>query len=497
MWTPLEVRVLRRLNKLLLLIPLRKGLLTGWTKSVKRCILTKIIMQKKIHDLWSLYKGLIIILLLAFLVRGLFLFLVFRESGPSGFAPRINEDASEYVSLAKNLSQYGIFSREDAPPLTPERLRTPGFPLFLSFFYFISPRLTFLTAAQNVFFLLAIILLYKIVLAITASKKTALLASGFLALEPATLYWNSQLTTESLFTLAILVSFFCFILFLKQLKLKFIFYSGFFLGFALLTRPITQYLYLIFLGGTAVIGFLEKINRKKIIFGIIIFLFGYALVVSPWMIRNKILFGTTSVSTMNVGFGKYVRAIHEELGIYVDYTRFGGQERSEVERLAIVRADAIRTIVRHPIIFAKIHLSGALPFFLGDGYVTALGAISKSFRNSHVVTNWTGNPRELIVFLRGHQGLEGIIFWIGKLVWFVVTIAAVIGIWISTRARGRERRVAALIFIIIYYFVLASGVGSYSRFRFPVNPFIFYFAAAGIIFLKERLIAKKLFFGGK
>ncbi len=412
---------------------------------------------------------------------------VFRESGPEGFAPRVNEDSLEYVSIAKNLAQHGIFSRESSPPFTPERLRTPGFPLFLSLFYRLYPQLTFLAIIQNLFFLLAIILLYQIILTITANKRMALIASSFLTFEPAILYWNSQLTTESLFTIVILGSFFCLILFLSQLKLRFIFYSGFFLGFALLIRPVTQYLYIIFLGGIIIMGFLEKLSWKNIFSGVALFLFGYAIITTPWMLRNKILFGTTSVTTMNVGFGKYIRAMHEELGIFVDYTRFGGQERSEVERLAIVRTDAIKTIAQHPFLFAKIHFSGLLPFFLGDGYVTALSAILPALKETRLVTNWSGNPLELITFLRGHRGLEGFIFWSGKVIWFAMAIAAIFGFLSLYRRGGSERYFAILIFIVIYYFALASGVGSYSRFRFPVNPFIFYFAAAGIIFLKEQL----------
>lgn len=448
-------------------------------------------MQKKIHDFWSLYKGLIVILLLAFFVRGLFLFLVFRESGSSGFAPRINEDSLEYVSLAKNLAEHGIFAREDAPPLTPERLRTPGFPLFLSFFYSISPQLTFLAATQNVFFLLAIILLYQTILAITANKKIALIASGFLALEPATLYWNSQLTTESLFTLVILASFFCLTLFFKQSILRFVFYSGFFLGFALLVRPIAQYLYLIFLGGILIVGFLERLSWKKIFSGMAIFLFGYALVVAPWAFRNKTLFGTTSVSIINVGFGKYLTAMNEELGVQNDYRMFNGKKISSAEQLTIVQQEALRTIVAHPFLFAKIHFLGLLPFFLGDGYVTALGAIWPSLRGAHVVTNWSGAPNELLTFVFGHRGVEAVVFWSGKFIWLVISILWIIGFVSLTRLGGPKRYFTVFLGLIIYYFALAGGVGSYSRFRFPVNPFIFYFAAAGIYFLISKFFAKK------
>lgn len=448
-------------------------------------------MQKKIHNFWHNHKSLAVILLLAFLVRGLFLFLVFKESGSSGFASPVNEDSLEYISIARNLTQYGIFSRDSSPPFTPERLRTPGYPLFLSLFYRIYPHLTFLVVIQNLFFLLAIILLYKIILAIIVNKKIALMASGFFAVEPTMLYWNSQLTTESLFTLVILASFFCLTLFLKQSRLKFVFYSGFFLGFALLVRPIAQYLYIIFLGGILIVGFLEKLSWKNIFSGFAIFLFGYALIVAPWAFRNKNLFGTTAVSIINVGFGKYLTAMNDELGIQNDYKMFNGKMISSAEQLTIVPQEALRTILAHPLLFAKIHFFGLLPFFLGDGYVAALESVLPPLRDAHVVTNWSGSPSQLLTFAFGHHGIEAIVFWFGKFIWLVISILWIIGFVSLIRIGGSKRYFTVFLGLIIYYFALAGGVGSYSRFRFPVNPFIFYFAAVGINVLISKFFTKK------
>jgi len=40
-------------------------------------------------------------------------------------------DAEQYLALANNLADEGVFSRESAPPYTPEVFRTPGYPAFL------------------------------------------------------------------------------------------------------------------------------------------------------------------------------------------------------------------------------------------------------------------------------------------------------------------------------------------------------------------------------
>ncbi|MEK7515999.1 MAG: glycosyltransferase family 39 protein, partial [Patescibacteria group bacterium] len=304
-------------------------------------------------------------------------------------------------------------------------------------------------------------------------------AAGVLAIEPTVAYWNNQLTTESVFTVSVLAATYCFLAFLQGSPRRFVFYAGFFLGFALLIRPITEYLGIIFLAALFILGVQKRIPWKRLVFGAAIFAAGYFITVTPWMIRNQLLFGTTSVSTMNVGFGKYLKAIQKELGISVNYAFYGGIPRTEVERLALVRADALRLVAQHPFLFVKIHLIGLVPFFLGDGYGTTFGVLFPALRESRVVTDWSGSPAEIISFLRGHTGLEGVVFWGGKFIWGALVFAALVGAGLLLKAGGWNRRFAIFFLLIVYYFALASGVGSYSRFRFPVNPYIFIFTAVG------------------
>jgi hypothetical protein len=45
---------------------------------------------------------------------------------------------------------------------------------------------------------------------------------------------------------------------------------------------------------------------------------------------------------------------------------------------------------------------------------------------------------------------------------------------------NKERYLLVWFLLLIIYFSLASGPGSYSRFRFPVEPYLYFFAAGGI-----------------
>lgn len=424
------------------------------------------------------YKALIILLALGLVMRGVFFGAILWNHGPQGFALPANEDAGEYVAIAKNLTEHGVFSRDPVPPFSPEQLRTPGYPLLLAFFYKLIPTLPFLAAAQNIFFLIGIVLVYKIALLLGTRKGTALLAAGFLAFEPTTIYWNNQLTTESAFTVFLLAGTYCFILFFRNSSVRLLAYAGFFLGYAFLIRPIAQYLGVIFLVTFLIMGLAEKRSLRTMCSAAALLIVGFIVTAAPWMWRNQTLFGSAAPTPMVVAYGKYLSAMQSELGVSVDFANYGGIPRDKFEQSELVRQETIRTIARHPLLFAKIHLAGLVPFFLGDGYVAVFGTIFPALGEMRLITNWTGSPAQLVSFIAGHRGIEAIVFWSGKFVWLTITAFAIFGF--ARIVRGRERRYAILILAIIYYFALASGVGSYSRFRFPVNPFLFLFAAVGI-----------------
>lgn len=442
-------------------------------------------MSKIVQNFWAHYKGLAVILLLAFAVRGIFFSAVWAQHGPGGFALPVNEDAGEYVAIARNLARFGVFSRDLSPPFSPEQLRTPGYPLILAFFYKFIPTLPFLAAAQNIFFLIGIVLVYKIALLLGTRKGTALLAAGFLAFEPTTIYWNNQLTTESAFTVFLLAGTYCFILFFRNSSVRLLAYAGFFLGYSFLIRPIAQYLGVIFLVAFLIMGLAEKLSLRTMCSGAALLIFGFIGTAAPWILRNQILFGSTAPTTMVVAYGKYLSAMQSELGVSMDFSKYGGVAQDKFQQSELVRKETIRTLARHPLLFAKIHLAGLAPFFLGDGYTAVFGTVFPTLGEMRPVTNWTGSPAQLVSFLLGHRGIEAVAFWSGKFVWLTITAFAIAGF--ARVARGRERRCAILMLCIVYYFALLSGVGSYSRFRFPVNPFIFLFGAVGIAAAMEKM----------
>lgn len=437
------------------------------------------------------YKALMILLALGLVMRGVFFGAILWNHGPQGFALPVNEDAGEYVAIANNLAEHGVFSRDATPPFSPEQLRTPGYPLLLAFFYKLIPALPFLAAVQNVFFLIGIVLVYQIALLLGARKGTALVVAGLLAFEPTTVYWNNQLTTESSFAVFLLAGIYCFFLFFERSRARFLAYVGFFIGYAFLIRPIAQYLGIFFLVALLVMGAMNNFSLRKVCSAAALLILGFIVTTVPWMWRNQTMFGSIAATPMVVAYGKYFSAMQSELGVSVDFANYGGIPRDKSEHSELVRQETIRIIARHPLLFAKIHFAGLVPFFLGDGYTAVFGTIFPTLGEMRPITNWTGSPTQLISFIAGHRGIEAVVFWSGKFVWLTVTMLAMFGFY--KIVRGRKRRYAILILAIIYYFALASGVGSYSRFRFPVNPLIFIFAAVGITTLTERLMnAKRL-----
>lgn len=390
-----------------------------------------------------------------------------------------NGDAVEYLALARQWLEHGTFQNLTGLP-QPEIFRMPGYPLFIVFFYKIIPNVALAVLVQNVIFVVGIALFYKFVLSLFQNQRIALISAGFLAFEPSVAYWNNQLITETLFAVMVFLSLYSSFIFCQNKKLYYPALSGLCLSLAIFIRPAGEYLAVIFIIFYLLL-LLKKVSFKKIILAVLIFIIAFLTPLSPWMIRNKKVFGSYAVSnSSNIGFGKYWTAINEQLNedtvIY-----FAGIE-NPLKKASAVRQKTISLVVAHPMIFFKIYTLSLVPFFFGDAYLSVFGRIFPELEKQRVVTDWEGGS-ELFGFIYGHKGAEAFVFFLGKLAWSLVTLFAVAGIFCWMFKYKKEYPIFIFVLLLILYFSLASGVGSYSRFRFPVVAYIFLFSSIGIHWL--------------
>lgn len=422
-------------------------------------------------------------------MRLIFGLLIVRVNGVKGFYPQANEDTREYLALANNMAEHGVFSRSAVSPHEFEIFRTPGYPALVAFALLITDRVWPAIIFQNILFLILIYFSYTTLMRIFENRVVAVAASLLLALDPSIIYWNNQLSSETVFAAAL---FLCIVslnhFFNNSGKIFFALLSGGFLGFALLTRPVWNYLgaflFFVFIAASPY----KKMKPSKILASAFLFLIGMNFFVAPWSARNKVVLNRYELSSASIiAFGKYLSAMKLERGEEVPPI----PSDNRLERAKIRKEQTIQYIAKHPALFAKIHLLSLVPFFFGDGYLSVFQSVVPALRFTKPVTNWSGSVKELVQFIKMPQGFTAVIFWFGKLVRIFVIGLALVGLFYGFVVHKSLRPIFILLAAIIYYFALASGVGSYSRFRFPVDPFIYVFTFLGVHYVHARF--KKLF----
>ena len=264
---------------------------------------------------WVLFGILVLTIFIGFYLR--------NESGSeTRVVPPLRADARDYYMYAYNLRHKQTYSRDITSltdvkhPVTPDAIRSPGYPLFLSIFVDGPPDSR--TIAKIVFtqMLLSNLVL---VLAFCCYKSFltdywAIAALLLTALSPHLIAANSYLLTETLFCLLLVLSGWLLSLFFIRPSLFLAAVSGLILGIATLIKPGLQYFPLVL----AVILVVHYGRRKGLyFFGVL--LLGYIVILSPWIIRNFKVLHSISDDTLKINF------LHH--GMYPEF-KYNGLDKS-------------------------------------------------------------------------------------------------------------------------------------------------------------------------
>ena len=189
-------------------------------------------------------------------------------------------DEIRHMAYAQNIL-HGYYS----PPSNMSLEIGPGYPIFLLPFLMLHIPLIWASLMNAVFTYLAVVFLFKALQKIV-SFKTALFFSLFLACYFNTLEFIALLYSESLSLFLIALNAFLLVKTFTQDESiknnKYIYLSGFFIGFLILTKVIFGYVLLFMLTG---IGLLWVLNRKKLNYrrGFFILLIGL-VTTTPYLI---------------------------------------------------------------------------------------------------------------------------------------------------------------------------------------------------------------------
>jgi 4-amino-4-deoxy-L-arabinose transferase-like glycosyltransferase len=377
-------------------------------------------------------------------------------------------DEQHYHTLAQNLLLGHGFAWE---PDIPTSLRPPLYPFLVALVWKVagSEHLQVMRGVQICLSLINVFILYCLGERLF-DRRVALVASAGLCFYPSLIAFNFLLLTEVLFTLFLTLVALGYIVLLKTERSSIAWATGCALGLASLTRSILWPFPLVLcplaffsMGGS-------HWRRVHLVAGLFL---GYALVVTPWAVRNTKLQGVlTIVDTMgglNLRMGNYA---HTPLNRAWDAITLTG-EQSWAYELRLEHPQASTWTEGRKEKWAQ---RKALTYMLEHPWLTIQRTLVK-------FANFWGLERTIIAGWQ--QGLYHPPQWFAALGTLVITLAytlmmllACLGLSLAPPAN----RGAHLFLILVVMFIsgIHTVVFGHERYHLPLVPLLLLYAAVGV-----------------
>ena len=430
--------------------------------------------------IWRRWKIEIVIVSIIFGVRFLYSVILQYFFGSDVFISYL--DAAVFLREAGNLVSHGAMSQFPDPPFLPDPLRTPLYLLFLAFFALLHAPLIAIVTAQNILAGIVGILIYRIGKDVLHHPVSGMVAAVLYGLEPASIYWNNMLMSDNLFV-------FLFVLAVYFLLQKRWYMASFSLGLATLTRPIGLYFFPLF-GLMALVDgqILSRLDWRRIALrakNVLVMSLLLALVLFPWMLRNKILFNTWELSSAG-WLNLYIFTMKEfaaRRGIDLPMPSmpdgyhttpyawvFYNYEFSSVE---FYKKHSLQLVAQYPFEYFLFHVTSGLKSLGNHDY--------------YYLVNYVLLPEVPFMSQRWGYLFAGM----GQAFWLIVYLGAAVG-FIEKRGNRVKLFLVAIALLnavlIGYNGIISSG----GRYQLPLIPFMFLLGSYGAFagYRKIRAISR-------
>lgn len=415
-------------------------------------------------------------------------------------------DARTYDSIARNILEGNGFSMSSEAPYEPETTVTPGYPFFVAGIYAITGGSRIAVVLIQLILNLVVLAMLYLFLKKRFWERTALLAGILFTIELNIVIFTNQITTETLFTFFFIPALFLIIEWIEKERLVFAVGAGLLLGAASLVRPVLLYFgvpLLLFI-------FLTRFRWRKLLgWGTIVAL--QLVLLSPWVIRNRIVFGETfysTVSSMNlmryhaVPLKARLEGIsREQAAQELEQKALEGETYENTPQyFRIVGAEARRYILKHPLPYMGISIVGGLGTFVFPFSMHETGVYFGGQKDP---------PGESIMVQILAELSKGRIISVFKMAWnerlsYYGTLVAVLfliyGVFhLAKLALGLRAYILRALKVPVMLLFLLTGIYSLSllglavvpRLRVPVEPLLVSLAAIGLFSEARKRRAKK------
>jgi 4-amino-4-deoxy-L-arabinose transferase-like glycosyltransferase len=384
----------------------------------------------------------------------------------------LSRDTQGYWSLSEDL--LSAYDGTNPALLETALLRPPGYPAILFLFRTVGDSYTTAALLQSLIGVGAVFLTYHLALRL-AGVSVATVAAWWVAVDPLLVVQSSVLLTETIFAVLMLVAL-AHLTPLAQTAGNLAPWrwatAGLLVAAATFVRPISLYLPILVI----VVGLFVALvhDRRRLIYGTLVFLIAFALPVGAWFVHNSSLTGVPTFSTVqgvNLALYRAVGAMIHEEGVSRDEARSEMRrlveaettpEMNPAEMAAIETRVGIQEILKRPRGYVISAARGSIYTLFGPGQADIQERLSTG--------RWAAIASPVVVL--------SIVSALG------MALFATAGVWHLTRGRAW----APLLLLglpIVYLLLIGSGQESEARFRVPLAPMIAILAAVGVTWLVD------------
>jgi len=442
--------------------------------------------------LYLIKKNKVILLFILAAVFGLTLSFIFSQKvNPT----ELFIDSMAYKAIALNIIENGHFSDPGQPE--PNNFRAPIYSLWLAFIYLMLGSFSAAVPIGIIIFSFTAPLTYLIAREIF-NEKIAFLSGLLVAFEPWAAFLTGTIMSEHLFMPIFMTSIYLFIRYLKLNLPMFLYLSVGLLGISAITRPNVLYLFPIFL----IFAIFKNRNIKSLRSAAITVLI-FFIVVFPWLLRNKVVLGTWQITSVQ-GFSLYVENFNYfqvylgnfkslDDGYVRAYEITKGYSVTSKEGSEILMKEAVEGIKNNLFSYIKISALSLPQFFIKNSY-SSLGYYLglKDFKIQSQALGFVkhGNFDELWNKIINISLGEKILLLSGA-VWPIISAFFIAGAVVAFFDRQFMKiGIFFALFIVFYFDAITHLMTELARFRIQAQPFIFMFAAAGILHFANYLCQK-------
>ena len=427
-------------------------------------------------------KILFVILLCGLLVRFSLIFFINN--------PRLFNDADsvEYLAIAENMRLGHGFSWDGSEPYRPNSFRTPIYPGFLFLSRILSGSYESALVIQSILVVLSAYFLFLIGKEYF-SRKIALWSTAIFLFVPFSLNVSVKFLTQSLFSFLLILSVWGWLKFLKTGRSRYFILVSFILPALALTRPIAQYIILVFVLSLFYSAYTRQINLnlwgflKKALMMTSIFI----LVLLPWLMRNYKTLGYFKLSSITpyqlyfyevpdayalakgISYHEASLVLRGEIDDYSKISDFGDYMEFSSQNFLTDRNYYYMS--QFPGYFAVSKAKNMIKFFLRDGIRYWYNDFNRSARSEI-------NVKNLLIFKE--KNLFPYLVALERIFLGILFLGMLISAFFVFKESASFKPVLLFLFFLLFYFSFLTGIMASAGFRFPVEPFFLLVGLNGI-----------------